>query len=293
MDQRRQHQPDRDHRPGRRHDLHGRDPHRVGQRPEPGLARVVVHHPERPRRADRDRRPGRQPALDRLHPRQPRRLDDHRLPVLDRRRHQLAHRERQPDRRHRPDQRHGLLGRASAPQNVIGTGTASAPQSATPATVPSAPTITSNDVAGSGQLSVNFTAPTSNGGAAITNYQYSTDARRDLAGVLAGHHHQPGRHLDAVERRHHPAGQHDLPDRAARGELGRRRRRLGDERRHRGRPSRRPDADHGDPRLGLAAGHLHPGRERRLADHRVRVPARRRHAGRPPAPWATRSRSPA
>jgi uncharacterized cupredoxin-like copper-binding protein len=60
--------------------------------------------------------------------------------------------------------------------NVIGNGTPSTPQSATPATTPSAPTITSNNAAGSGQLSVNFTAPSSSGGATIINYQYSTDA---------------------------------------------------------------------------------------------------------------------
>ncbi|MFN0098684.1 MAG: beta strand repeat-containing protein [Gemmatimonadaceae bacterium] len=42
------------------------------------------------------------------------------------------------------------------------------------ATVPGAPTITSIQV-GVGGLGVNFTAPTNNGGAAITNYEYSTN----------------------------------------------------------------------------------------------------------------------
>ncbi|NBV97201.1 MAG: fibronectin type III domain-containing protein [Verrucomicrobia bacterium] len=43
------------------------------------------------------------------------------------------------------------------------------------AVVPSAPTIT-GITAGNGQLSVAFTAPSSNGGASITNYEYSTNA---------------------------------------------------------------------------------------------------------------------
>ena len=61
--------------------------------------------------------------------------------------------------------------------NAIGAGAASAPQAATPATVPGAPTIVGDTVAGSNsQLSAAFTAPASNGGAAITSYQYSTDA---------------------------------------------------------------------------------------------------------------------
>jgi len=42
------------------------------------------------------------------------------------------------------------------------------------AVVPSAPTIT-GITAGNGQLSVAFTVPSSNGGASITNYEYSTD----------------------------------------------------------------------------------------------------------------------
>lgn len=58
--------------------------------------------------------------------------------------------------------------------NTAGGGAASAPESATPAvpiTTPTAPTITSI-VAGNQKLTVNFSAPTSNGGAAITNYEH-------------------------------------------------------------------------------------------------------------------------
>ena len=60
--------------------------------------------------------------------------------------------------------------------NIIGAGAASAPQAATPATVPDAPTIVGDTVAGSNsQLSADFTPPANDGGAAITSYQYSTD----------------------------------------------------------------------------------------------------------------------
>lgn len=61
--------------------------------------------------------------------------------------------------------------------NSAGDGTASTAVSATPAvpvTTPGAPTIGSI-TAGDSQLSVPFTAPSSDGGAAITGYQYSTD----------------------------------------------------------------------------------------------------------------------
>jgi hypothetical protein len=47
-------------------------------------------------------------------------------------------------------------------------------QTAVAATAPQAPTIT-QVTPGNGLLSVDFTAPSSNGGAAVTNYQYSTD----------------------------------------------------------------------------------------------------------------------
>lgn len=47
-------------------------------------------------------------------------------------------------------------------------------------TAPGSPTI-SSVVAGSGQLQVNFTAPASNGGKDITNYQYSTDGTNYVA----------------------------------------------------------------------------------------------------------------
>ncbi|MGI9132044.1 MAG: fibronectin type III domain-containing protein [Candidatus Nanopelagicaceae bacterium] len=59
--------------------------------------------------------------------------------------------------------------------NSFGTGPA-ATSSATPSGVPSAPTISAvNTTAGIASISLNFTAPSSNGGSTITNYQYSTD----------------------------------------------------------------------------------------------------------------------
>lgn len=60
--------------------------------------------------------------------------------------------------------------------NAVGAGSASAPQSVTPATVPGAPSIVGNTIAGSNsQLDAVFTAPASDGGSPITSYQYSTD----------------------------------------------------------------------------------------------------------------------
>lgn len=58
--------------------------------------------------------------------------------------------------------------------NYVGSGAQSNAVSATPATTPSAPTITSI-TSGDQQLTVNFTAPISDGGSAITNYEYSTN----------------------------------------------------------------------------------------------------------------------
>jgi len=58
--------------------------------------------------------------------------------------------------------------------NSVGDGTPSSGMSGTPATTPSAPTIT-GITPGNGTLSVAFTAPGSDGGAAISNYMYSTD----------------------------------------------------------------------------------------------------------------------
>ena len=58
--------------------------------------------------------------------------------------------------------------------NSVGDGSVSNSVSGTPATVPGAPTITSV-TPGNTQLTVNFTAPLSNGGSAITDYKYSTD----------------------------------------------------------------------------------------------------------------------
>jgi len=56
--------------------------------------------------------------------------------------------------------------------NGVGTGPASAPPvSATPATLPGAPAITTLAVASATGITVNFTAPASNGGSAITSYK--------------------------------------------------------------------------------------------------------------------------
>ncbi|HEY3925517.1 MAG TPA: fibronectin type III domain-containing protein [Acidothermaceae bacterium] len=61
--------------------------------------------------------------------------------------------------------------------NAVGNGTAAAPEAATPATVPGAPAIVGNTIAGSNlQLSAAFTPPASDGGSAVTDYEYSTDA---------------------------------------------------------------------------------------------------------------------
>jgi titin len=60
--------------------------------------------------------------------------------------------------------------------NAVGAGTASAPVTVTPATVPGAPAIVGDTVAGSdAHLSAEFTAPASDGGAGVLSYQYSTD----------------------------------------------------------------------------------------------------------------------
>jgi titin len=58
--------------------------------------------------------------------------------------------------------------------NPAGTGTVSTAVSVTPRTTAGAPTALVS-TAGNAQASIAFTAPTSNGGATITNYEYSTD----------------------------------------------------------------------------------------------------------------------
>ena len=58
--------------------------------------------------------------------------------------------------------------------NAQGDGTATGTTAATPGTTPGAPTIT-GITPSNGQLSVAFNAPASNGGYAISNYQYSTN----------------------------------------------------------------------------------------------------------------------
>ncbi|MEI7781747.1 MAG: fibronectin type III domain-containing protein, partial [Planctomycetota bacterium] len=66
--------------------------------------------------------------------------------------------------------------------NAVGDGTATASTAATPYTTANAPTIT-GITAGNGQLSVAFTAPSSNGGSAITNYEYSTNGGTSFTAV--------------------------------------------------------------------------------------------------------------
>ena len=69
--------------------------------------------------------------------------------------------------------------------NGVGTGSASAASNAvTPAAVPGAPTIgTATAGPGSGQITVNFTAPASNGGSPITSYTVTaTDTTRSTRG---------------------------------------------------------------------------------------------------------------
>lgn len=58
--------------------------------------------------------------------------------------------------------------------NSQGAGSASSAVSGTPRTVPDAPTAL-NATAGDGSVTISFTAPASNGGAAITNYEFSID----------------------------------------------------------------------------------------------------------------------
>jgi len=58
--------------------------------------------------------------------------------------------------------------------NAIGAGTSSNPLSAVPATVPTAPILTTI-VGGNGTLTLTWTPPTSTGGTPITDYQYTTD----------------------------------------------------------------------------------------------------------------------
>lgn len=58
--------------------------------------------------------------------------------------------------------------------NTVGAGSSSAAVSVTPRTTPGAPTGLI-PTAGNGQVTVDFAAPADNGGAAISNYEYSTD----------------------------------------------------------------------------------------------------------------------
>ena len=66
--------------------------------------------------------------------------------------------------------------------NAAGSGTATASVSGTPRTTPGAPTSLAL-TAGNGQLTASFTAPASNGGSVITNYEYSTDGGSTFSAV--------------------------------------------------------------------------------------------------------------
>jgi titin len=93
--------------------------------------------------------------------------------------------------------------------NVAGAGTASAPVAATPLAAPGAPTITALAV-GSRYIQVTFTPPASNGGTAITGYEYQLDggtwrttsatgSPMTIAGLTNGHTYQVAiRALNAV-----------------------------------------------------------------------------------------------
>jgi hypothetical protein len=67
--------------------------------------------------------------------------------------------------------------------NSVGDGTPSTSTAAIPRTVPGAPTITGITASASGQASVAFTAPASNGGSAVTNYKYSTNGGTSFTAV--------------------------------------------------------------------------------------------------------------
>jgi len=72
--------------------------------------------------------------------------------------------------------------------NASGGGAASKARGATPRTVPSAPTIT-GITSGSGKVKVEFDAPVSNGGSAVTRYGYSINGGRWInAGVTTSPH---------------------------------------------------------------------------------------------------------
>ncbi|NDC76155.1 fibronectin type III domain-containing protein, partial [bacterium] len=66
--------------------------------------------------------------------------------------------------------------------NAAGDGTATGSTAATPRTTPGAPTGLSV-TPGNGQLTASFTAPASNGGSTITNYEYSTNGGSNFTAV--------------------------------------------------------------------------------------------------------------
>lgn len=69
--------------------------------------------------------------------------------------------------------------------NAVGTSPPSATVSVTPVTVPDAPVIVSV-VGGNGQITVNFTAPASDGGAAITSYTATCSANGQVSRSASG-----------------------------------------------------------------------------------------------------------
>ncbi len=158
--------------------------------------------------------------------------------------------------------------------NAVGTGTATAAQTAVPATVPGAPVIVGDTVAGSNhQLSAAFTAPASDGGSPIIGYDYSTDAGATWR--TAGTTTSPHRDLGAVARRHNAAGQRrDVFRRTACHQ--RDRGRNGVRRRHGYRANSPVGAGHcqRDPRTVVARGDDDACFQRRRGDHRLRIPAR-------------------
>ena len=155
--------------------------------------------------------------------------------------------------------------------NAAGDGAPSTGVAATPVTVAGAPTI-AGITPGNGTLSVAFTAPSSNGGAAITNYKVSTDDGATFIRGFAGGDHQPDHHQQSNQR-------HRLHGEDPCGQRGGRRRAQHRRGGHPGDRGRRPD----DRRHHARQRHLERGLhrtlvERRRGDHQLQgLDRRRRH----------------
>ncbi len=94
--------------------------------------------------------------------------------------------------------------------NAVGDGTASTPQAVTPATVPGAPAIVGNTVAGSNlQLSAAFTATGVRRW--IADHELRVLDRRRCDVAVCCDDRQPDRHFHLVGRRHHAADQRPRP----------------------------------------------------------------------------------